>query len=168
MSLLGLSGLGLSGLGLLVACGEEPARPGHVSPAAAYTAIVQWQADQQEPVLDDQGEAQLPVIYVVADDDGSIDVGVQAGVAAATVDMAVVRFADESTDAFDMETEGEPVKDQGSLLLVQTMPPPARVFDVDIVRYTSADQPEPLRLQVSADSRTDDGATATVTSVTPP
>ena len=65
-----------------------------MSSADAITAIVAWQAEEQEPVIDDDGEPQLPVIFVVAGDGTTIDVGVQADVAEATNDWATVRFAD--------------------------------------------------------------------------
>mgnify|MGYP006974247207 CR=1 FL=1 len=58
----------------------------------------------------DDGEVQLPVIYVVADAGTTIDVGVQADVAESTVDWATVRFADDIADTFDPDLDS----DQGS------------------------------------------------------
>ena len=68
--------------------------------------------------MNDNGEERLPVIYVVAADGETIDVGVQADVAAATVDIADVRFADESADAFDDGVDDEPVIADGVMLLI--------------------------------------------------
>ncbi len=96
----------LLGAFALTSCDDEtPA--GVVGPADAITAVVAWQAGEQEPVIADDGEVQLPVIYVVADAGTTIDVGVQAAVAESTVDWATVRFADDVADTFDPDLEGE-------------------------------------------------------------
>src|SRR6187402_1813460 len=83
---------------LVTGCSDESGATNVVEPAAAYTAIVEWQAAEQEPILDDKGEPKLPVIYVVAADGATVDVGIQAAVAKSTVDDAVVRFADDVSD----------------------------------------------------------------------
>ena len=63
------------------ACGSDDAPDSSdVDPAAALTAIVEWQAGEQEPVVDDNGEIRLPVIYIASADGDTIDVGVQAEV----------------------------------------------------------------------------------------
>ena len=145
-----------------------------VGSADAITAAVAWQADEQEPVVDDDGEAQLPVVFVVAGDGATIDVGVQADVAADTVDWATVRFADDIADTFDPDIEGEPVRDDGVLLLIGPMPEPARSVELDLVRYTAIDTGEAFTLEITAEERpdgTDDGTTApnaVVTAVTQP
>jgi hypothetical protein len=151
--------------------GDDQSRT--VDPADAITAAVAWQADEQEPVLDDNGEQQLPVIFVVADDGATIDVGVQADVAAATVDWATVRFADDAADTFDPDLDGEPVRDDGVMLLVGPMPEPAPSVELDLVRYTNVDGGEPITLEITAEMHTDGtdpDATprAVVTAVTQP
>jgi hypothetical protein len=141
-----------------------------VHAADALTAAVTWQADEQEPVLDDNGEAQLPVIFVVAGDGAKIDVGVQAEVAEALVDIATLRFADEPGETFDAALEGEPVRDEGVLLIIGPMPEAARTVSLEIDRYDTIDEWESLQLQITAAPSTDDGAPptprASVTSVT--
>ena len=147
--------------------GSDDASANDVDHAAAFAALVEWQAQEQEPVLDDSGEAQLPVIYVVAAEGGTIDVGVQAEVASATVDLATVRFADEATEAFDDDAEGQPVIDDGSMLLVGPVPEPAPSVLVELLRYVSADESEAFIVEIAAD----EGSTtsgASVTSVTQP
>lgn len=146
-----------------------------VGSADAITAAVAWQAGEQEPVVDDDGEAQLPVVFVVADGGATIDVGVQADVAADTVDWATVRFADDAADTFDPDVEGEPVRDDGVLLLVGPMPEPARSIELPLVRYSSIDVGEAFTLEITAETRSDDtdadGTTAPnaiVTAVTQP
>ena len=137
-------------------CDPEPTTgPPVVRPAAAYTAIVEWQAGEQEPVVDDKGKVRLPVIFIVANDGATIDVGVQAEVAASTVDMATVRFADDVADTFDSKLEDEPVRDSGSLLLISPMPEPAPTVVVDLVRYESIDDSQTFQLDVTADAPPD-------------
>ncbi len=164
--------IGLVALSLLsVACSNGDSSPSdEVDQAGAYTAIVEWQAAEQEPVLNDDGSVKLPVIYVVAADGATIAVGVQASVAAATVDIADVRFADESTEAFDTGLDGSPVIDHGVMLLVGAMPDPARTIDVDLLRYLDVETSSPFTLQITADdadTKSSGVGTATVTAVTP-
>ncbi len=113
------------------------------------------------------------MIFVVADDGATIEVGVQADVAAATVDWATVRFADDVADVFDPDLDGEPVRDDGVLLLIGAMPEPAQRVELDLVRYTAVDDGEPIVLEITAESHTDgtqpDAAPRTiVTAVTQP
>ena len=96
----------LLGAFALASCDDDETPAGVVGPADAITAVVAWQAGEQEPVIADDGEVQLPVIYVVADAGTTIDVGVQAAVAASTVDWATVRFADDIADTFDPGPRG--------------------------------------------------------------
>ena len=150
------------------ACSDsDTATPGQVDQSGAYTAIVEWQAGEQEPVVNDDGTVKLPVIYVAAADGATIDVGVQASVAAATVDIADVRFADESSEAFDSGIDDEPVIDQGVMLLVGAIPDPARTIDVELLRYVDVGTSSAFTLQITADTTSSGTGTATVTSATP-
>lgn len=139
--------------GTLAACDEDPPEPWQVLPVDAYTAIVSWQAAEQEPVVNDAGEVQLPVIYVVAADGDMIDIGVQAAVTEATTTEAVVRFADEASDSFDASTEGTPVHDAGVMLSIGAIPEPAHAFDVEVDRFTAKDDHELMDLRVTATNR---------------
>ncbi len=154
----------------LAACnGDDAASSGVVDTADAIAAMVTWQAEEQEPVLDDNGEAQLPVIFVVAGDGADIDVGVQASVAEAMVDTATVRFADDVDDTFDSGFENQPVRDDGVLLLVGPMPDAAETITIDLDRYEAVDEWETLQLEITAGTTDDsDGSPplASVTSVT--
>ncbi len=144
----------------------------NVKPADAYTAIVEWQVGEQEPVLDDDGETVLPVVFMVADDGSTIDVGVQADVAAATTDWATVRFADDPADTFDPDVDGEPVRDDGVMLLVGPMPDAAPSIDIGVMRYLSVDDAESFVVEVTATPGPSDTSPvsprASVTSVTQP
>lgn len=153
---------------LVAACGDDEPASRDVDPAAALTAIVEWQAGDQEPVVDDNGDTLLPVIYMAAGDGGTIDVGVQAAVAAAVIDVATIRFADDVADAFDASLEGEPVIDDGVMLLIGTMPEPARTVVVPLQRFTDSTTAEALELEIRHDPRPSGIGTATVIAVTPP
>ncbi len=158
---------------VIAACDSDDTTPTDVvGPADAITAVVAWQADEQEPVFDDNGEELLPVIFVVADNGTEIDIGVQADVAAATVDWATVRFADDVTDTFDPDLDGDPVRDDGVMLLIGPMPEPARSIELDLVRYTTVDVGEPFMLEITSDPTTTDSENSTprasVTAVTQP
>lgn len=163
----------LLGAFALASCDGDETPAGEVGPADAITAVVAWQAGEQEPVIADDGKVQLPVIYVVADAGTTIDVGVQADVAESTVDWATVRFADDITDTFDQDLEGEPVRDDGVMLLVGPIPEPARSIELPLVRYTAVDDGEPLVVEIVSEPAPDDTSDvpaprATVTSATQP
>lgn len=160
----------------VAACDDaDPVATDVVDTADAITAIVAWQAGEQEPVLDDGAEPPLPVVFIVPDAGATIGVGVQADVAAATVDWATVRFADDIDDAFDPSVEGEPVREDGSMLLVGPIPEPAESIELDVVRYTSVDDAEPFTFEITSNTSTETGDTgdtptlqASVTAVTQP
>jgi hypothetical protein len=163
-------------VGLVVgaaACGGTDDAPdsSDVDPAAALTAIVEWQAGEQEPVVDDSGEIRLPVIYIASADGDTIDVGVQAEVAESTVDIATVRFTDDKGDAFDGDLDDQPVREDGVMLLVGPMPDAEPEMLVDVTRYSSADRSEPFQLTITqppGTPGTGDSGRATVTAVTRP
>ena len=139
-----------------------------VTASDAIVAIVAWQTSEMPPRSDASGETQLPVIFVVADDGATLDVGVQADVARATVDMATVRFADDIDDTFDPDVVDEPVRDEGVLLLVGPVPDPSRTITVAVERYQAIDDRQALQLEIVATAGADAaGPRARVTSATP-
>jgi hypothetical protein len=167
-------GVVLVSLVAIASCNDADDTPADVVDAAdAITAIVAWQAEEQEPVIDADGEPKLPVIFLVPGDGAVIDIGVQADVAESTHDWANVRFADDIADTFDADLEGEPVRDEGAMLLVGPIPEPAQTIEVDLIRYTAVDDGEPLRVEITSErppDTTDPDAApiATVISVTTP
>lgn len=161
------------GVFAFASCDDDETASDVVGPAAAITAVVAWQTGEQEPVIADDGEVQLPVIYVVAEAGTTIDVGVQADVAESTVDWATVRFADDIADTFDPDVAGEPVRDEGVMLLVGPIPEPAPSIELPLVRYTAVDDGEPLVVEIVSEPLPDDTSDvpaprATVTSATQP
>jgi hypothetical protein len=132
-------------------CNDDPSNgDANVTPAAAYVAVVEWQVSDQEPVLDDAGEVVVPVVFVAADDGSTIDVGVQAEVAEATADWVNVRFADQPSETFDESVEGQPVREDGVMLLVGPLPEAAPTIELSVVRYVAADDSESLLVEVAA------------------
>jgi hypothetical protein len=161
------------GVFTLASCDDDETTADVVEPADAITAVVAWQTDEQDPVIADDGEVQLPVFYVVADAGTTIDVGVQADVAESTVDWATVRFADDVADTFDPDLEDEPVRDDGVMLLVGPIPEPARSIELPVVVYTAVDDGEPYVVEIVSEPAPTDTSDvpaprATVTSATQP
>jgi hypothetical protein len=128
--------------------------------ADAYIAVVDWEVSEHDPVMDEDGDVELPVVYVAPADGETIDVGIQAAVVEATVDIAIVRFADEAAEALDADTEGEPVKDDGVLLIVGDLPEPSRTIELVVVRYQSIEDDSMLTVEITASA---DGAAVTST-----
>lgn len=146
----------------LAACRSSGPTTPSISSADAYTALVNWQVGQIGPPTTD---LPLPVVYVTAEDGGTIDASTQAKVAANTVDTAKVRFADERADAIDAATEGEPVKDDGVLLIVEKFDGKGTTsVPVGVTVYRDANDEQHLVLTVVA---TDDGAEISSSSVRP-
>lgn len=132
-------------------CSDDPSNGNaNVTPAAAYVAIIEWQVSEQEPALDDNGDVVVPVVFVASDDGSTIDVGVQAEVAETTTEWATVRFADQPSEAFDPGVEGEPVRDDGVMLVVGPVPVAAPSIELSVVRYVAVDDSESFLLQVTA------------------
>lgn len=154
------------GMLALIGCRSDPesVRPA-VTAANAYTAIVRWEIDQTEPVVDDNGEEQAPVIYVAGGSGVTVDVAVQAAVVSAIDEDAVVRFTDDVRDAVDEGLEGEPVKDEGVMIVVDDFEVGQLRADTRISRYRSADDATTWRLDITADAAIADGAG--VTAATP-
>ncbi len=135
-----------------------PTRP-TVTPESAYIAIVEWELEQTEPVLDEEGNIELPVVYLASAIGGTIDVGVQAAVVSAMDEVAVIRFADDQGEARDEGLEGEPVKDDGVMIVLNAFETDQSVVEARITRYQSATDETAWTLEVTAV-----GAAAEVTS----
>lgn len=135
----------------LVGCTSDPAPAlPTVTPESAYVAIVQWEVDRSEPVVDEEGNIELPVIYLASTLGGTVDVGVQAEVVATVDEAAVIRFADDQRDARDEGLEGEPVKDEGVMIVLDEFDPEQSVVDARVSRYRSIDDVATWRLEVTA------------------
>ena len=135
----------------IVGCTSDPEPElGTLSPEAAYVAIVEWEIEQTEPVVDDDGEVVLPVIYLAAASGETIEVGVQANVVATVDDTAVIRFADQAADALDTGTAGEPVKDDGVLMVIDEFEVGSPTADARVSMYRSTDDDTTWILELTA------------------
>jgi hypothetical protein len=149
----------------LVGCASGPApERATVTPANAYTAIVEWEIERTEPVSDADGNVEVPVIYLAAGSGGTVDVRVQADVVANIDDAAVIRFVDDARDARDEKLDNEPVKNRGVMILIDEFEPDQAKVDARIVRYQSIDDDSTWILQVT--STLDSAAVSSATRVT--
>jgi hypothetical protein len=154
-----------AGMLALTACGDDGGAappPPVVEPSDAVIAVIEWQVDELEPVLDESGEPKLPLIYVASLGGDTIDVGIQAAAAERTAEIAIVRFADDRSDAVDSDSDGMPVKEDGVMLLIGEIPEPARTVELVVARYRSVDDEESMVVEIVASA---DGAS--VRSATP-
>ncbi len=126
-----------------------------MTPSNAYTAIVRWEIERNEPVIDDAGNVEAPVIYLAAGSGGTVDVAVQAHVVSTIDDAAVIRFTDDARDARNVEIDDEPVKDDGVMILIDEFESDQVSVDGRIVRYQSVDDDHAWILEITA---TADGA----------
>ena len=144
---------------VVVGCASDPeSGPVTVAPETAYVAIVQWELDQVEPVVDEAGDVVAPVIYLASASGETVDVRVQASVVSTVDEAAVIRFADQAADALDADLDGEPVKDNGVLVVVDKFEPGQTTVVARISRYRSIDDETTWTLELTA---TDDGADVT-------
>ena len=155
--------LAVAGLAVVAAaCATDDSPTTSVGAADAFTAIVDWQVDQEGPPTTGQA---LPVIYVTSEDGKTIGATTQAKVAGNTVDAAKVRFADTREDAIDTEVDGEPVHDDGVLLIVDKFDGKGQTsVPIGVTIYRDADDEEHLVLTVTG---TGDGAEVTGSSIRP-
>ncbi|MFT3851913.1 MAG: hypothetical protein QM733_04135 [Ilumatobacteraceae bacterium] len=145
-----------------VACTSDDDPTPSISAADALTAIVDWQAGRAGPPATD---AALPVIYVTSEAGTTIDAGTQAKVAGNTVDVAKVRFADARDDAVNSDVEGEPVRDDGVLLIVDELDGKGVTqMPVGVTVYRDSTDEQHLVLTVAA---TDDRAEVTASAARP-
>lgn len=147
------------GLIALIGCTSDPGSDETtVGLESAYVAIVRWEIDRVEPVLDDAGEVVAPVIYLASASGETVDVGVQASVVSTVDEAAVIRFADQAAEALHADVEGAPVKDDGVLVVVEKFEPDQATVETRISRYRSVDDETSWTLELTA---TADGADVT-------
>ncbi|CAN0389004.1 unnamed protein product, partial [Phaeothamnion confervicola] len=134
----------------LAACTSDDGPP-KVSPEGAYTAVVQWVVSDELPAQIDDTP---PIIYIATDDGSAIAAGTQATVARDTVDDATVRFADDRDDALHLDTDLQPVRDDG-VLITLTPIDAADHFSVEhmtLTLYSDAEHTTSWELTLSATS----------------
>ena len=137
-----------------------------MTPTNAYTAIVRWEIERSDPVIDADGNVEEPVIYLAAAAGGTVDVRVQANVVSNIDDAAVIRFADDARDARDETLDNEPVKDDGVMILIDEFEPDQAIVEARIVRYQSIDDDNAWILEVTATAIDDSAAVTSATLAT--
>lgn len=148
----------------MVGCSSDPEpERATVTPTGAYSAIVRWELERNEPVIDDDGDVEAPVIYLAAGSGGTVDVRVQADVVSDIDDAAVIRFVDDAREARDDTLDGEPVKDDGVMIMLDEFEADRASIEARIVRYRSIDDDDAWLLELSA---TNDGAVVESATIT--
>jgi hypothetical protein len=128
-------------IGAMVAAGcadgtVEPQPPvGSARDAAVLTAVITAVAD-----LPTQPEV-LPVVYAVGVQ-GTIDIGVQASVAASLVEACDLRFADDPAEAFEVIEGESQVREGAVLLVIGTVPAEGDALEVAVWRQTTGQDKE--------------------------
>ena len=153
----------------IVGCGDDEHPPAMVEPGEVYVAIIRWELSRLDDGTGTSVAAtdgtDLPIVYVVTADGSEISAGVQASVAAATVDDATVRFADSRDQVLDTDADDQPVSDDAVLLSVQQVESgTVRRLTTDVVVYHSLTDQQSWVLTVEAAG---EGATITSSSVQP-
>lgn len=90
--------------------------------AGVYAAVIRAVAaeDPQTAAADNDVE---PIIYAgPLDEEVSIPLEVQAAVVEDLEEVGTIRFVDEPSEAVDSDEEGEPVLDDGTLVLLGAVP----------------------------------------------
>ena len=135
----------------LVGCSSDPEpEQATVTPTTAYTAIVRWELERNEPAPDADGSVETPVIYLADGSGGTVDVRVQADVVSNIDDAAVIRFVDDVRDARDDTLDSEPVKDDGVMIMVDEFEPDQANVEARVVRYQSVDDDAAWILELTA------------------
>jgi hypothetical protein len=135
-------------LGVLVVagCAELPVEPeplvGSARDAAILTGVIASVAElAPEPAV-------APIVYVVGVQ-GTLEIEVQATVAANLMDMCDLRFADDPAEAFE-EVDGEWRLRAGAVLLViGSVPSEEQQVEVAVIRQTAAGFSEDLIVTVT-------------------
>jgi len=143
--------LGIATIVVAACSSDGESAQGTVADTAAVTALVNWAAGEMPPEVDENGDAEPPVVYVTTESDGTLDAGLQASVVEETADTATVRFADDRAEAIDDTSEVMPVHDDGVMLVIGDLPDPARTLTVDVEWYRSIDETSTLVVTITAD-----------------
>lgn len=141
---------GLAAAALVGCTSDSDPEPRTVTPTGAYTAIVRWEIERTDPVVDEDGNVEVPVIYLADGAGGTVDVRVQADVVSNIDDAAVIRFADDARDARDDGFDHEPIKDDGVMLLLDDFEPDQARVDARIERYVSIDDEDTWIVELAA------------------
>lgn len=155
-----------TGAVLLLGCAGEgsevPAETPTAREAAVMTQVIAIVAAVDQP-LD-----VAPVVFVAAAR-GSFGIDVQVAVAAALVDAADLRFADDPLDAFEELDDGWRVREDAMLLVIGAVSGDGDRVDVEVTRFFAAvEDPEVGEDLVVSVARREDGWKVVAVSVREP
>lgn len=141
--------------GLATACDSGGDNSQNVNAADAYVAAIRWYVDTiptPEPTqTTDSVDSGPTLVYIAPADGNPINASAQAAVVSALSDMTdsiEVRFADVRDDAIDLETDLEPVKEGGALLLVGKVQEGAPPVEVAIEVYLDLDHDDSFQMRI--------------------
>jgi hypothetical protein len=125
----------------------------HEREANVYAAVIRALAPDGSADLGAETEELERVVYAGSlDEENAIALEVQAGVVEMLEDFATIRFVDEKAEAVDETEDGEPVLEDGVLVLLGAVPA-GRSPSVDAERYVDLDNDE--QFQVSLERSND-------------
>jgi hypothetical protein len=129
-----------------VACGDDDETLVSSSRVSdVYTAILDTVA-AAEPAEDEE----TPLLYVAPlGNEKPMPLDVQVSVVDATAEVAVVRFVDEVEQAIDQDGDGEPVIDDGVLVILGSVPPDGSSVHIPGELYRSAADTALVEYEVS-------------------
>jgi len=140
---------------IAAACDSAGTGTTTVSTADAYVAAIRWYVDSvpvaPPTVTTDSVDDGPTLVYIAPADGNPIDASAQASVVSALADMSdsiEVRFADVRDDAIDLETENEPVKEGGALLLVGKVAEGTPPVEVSIEVYHDIEHDESFQMRI--------------------
>jgi hypothetical protein len=122
----------------VASCGSEADDPatGDRRTAAVYESILDWMLDEEPGISIDQNPEW--VLFVGSRSEGQIDLDVQVAVVEALEPRIFVRFIDERSEAVDVDSENEPVRDRGLLVGLGAVAEQGESVEVYADRYRRA------------------------------
>jgi hypothetical protein len=120
----------------------------HEREANVYAAVIRALAPDGPADLGAETEELERVVYAGSlDEENAIPLEVQAAVVEVLEDFATIRFVDEKAEAIDEVEEGEPVLEDGVLVLLGAVPA-GRSPSVDAERYVDLDNDEQFHVSL--------------------
>lgn len=119
-------------------CGQDADDPetGDGRTAAVYESILDWMLDE-EPGITADAKPEW-VMFVGSRSEGQVGLDVQVAVAEALESRIFVRFIDERSEAVDVDSDSEPVRDGGLLVGLGAVAEDGESVEVYVDRYRDA------------------------------
>jgi hypothetical protein len=126
----------------------------HDREANVYALVLRALAPDEPADLDTETKELDRIVYAGSlDEENAIALEVQAAVVEMLEDFATIRFVDEKAEAIDDAEDGEPVLEDGVLVLLGTVPS-GRSPSVDAERYVGLD--DNAHFQISLERSNDE------------